>query len=61
MSSLTIDEEYSSNLLEMSAEDSAKHVKELALARIQNSPPNAILESFVQMYIDVKNMAQRFY
>ncbi len=31
------------------------------MARIRNSPPNAILESFVQMYFDVRSMAQRFY
>lgn len=61
LSTLTIDEDYSSNLLEMGAEDSAKQIKEMAMARIRNSPPNAILENFVQMYLDVRVMAQRFY
>jgi hypothetical protein len=61
VSNIAVDEDYTSNLLEMSPDDSSKHIKEMAMTRIRNSPPNAILESFVQMYFDVRSMAQRFY
>ena len=61
LSSIVVDQDYANDLLEMPADESGKLVKEMAMARIRNSPPNKILESFVQMYIDVRAMAKKFY